>query len=207
MSMMVSALALMIAAAPLKDTAIVLPVSVPAEMESKEQSLQALLARGALLKAFEERGISVLTSGMTLVTKEETGLNFADPEIWDTERYQLIANRWGARYVASLKVTSVVAEERQIDTKGGPPAPGMQLVTTVKSIANLWDNKSKKYITENKEFEESFTVGRPGPSEQQIVDEKRSAIGKQASKVFAEYLGKLPKVKIPPAKPGKGGGG
>lgn len=206
MSMMVSALALMMAAAPFKDTAVVLPVAIPDSIEAKERSFQALLGRAALVKAFEERGISVLTAGMTIVTKNETGLDFADPAIWDTERFQVIANRWSARYVAAIKVTSLESEEKAVGVAGGPPAPGMQLVTTIKMVANLWDNKTKKYITENKEFEGSFSVGRPGPSEQQIIDERRQAIIKESEKVFAEYLGKFRKIKLPEPKGGKGGG-
>lgn len=207
---MLTALAAFAAISPpvtFKDTAIVLPVSIPAEgMSKEEQALGPLLARASLLKAFQERGITVLSAGMMIVTRSETDLDFNDPTIWGTERYQLIANRWNARYVASIKVDSISYTETAVGAAGGPPAPGMTLNTTIKMVANLWDNKSKKYISENKDYEETFSVGRPGPSEKQIADEKRQAIIKASEKVFADYLGKLKKVKLPDEKKGKGGG-
>lgn len=205
-----AALAVLSPPPALKDNAVVLPVFVNETIADKtERALYKLLGRAALLKAFKERGITVLSEGMTIVMKEETDLDFADPSIWGGERFQLMANRWNARYVAGVQVIALEHTETAAGTQGGPPAPGVKLNTTIKLEGSLWDNKSKKFLFEKKPFEETYSVGRPGPSDQQIIDEKRQAVYKAGEKIFAEYLGKLPKVKLPPEKPtkSKGGGG
>jgi len=190
---------------PAKDTAIILPVHAPASFgEKADQNLHSLLGRASLTKAFEERGISVLSMAMTTVIKNETGLDFADTSIWDKERFQVMANRWNARYIAAVKLTKLEQEEKPIVSPQGVPAPGVTLNTTLTLTASLWDNKDKKFIEEDKEYTKTYSVGRPGPSEEQLINEKREATMKLAATVFEPYLSKFPKVKKPA---GKGGGG
>lgn len=196
------AMAAMGAYAP--DKAIVLPVAVPETVAQSRRNISSLMGRAGLLTAIEDRGIHVLSAGMTMVMKEETGLDYTDPQIWGKENYQLIAKRWKARYVVAVRVTELKSVEGAVKTTGGPPPPGGVLDTTIKLVGNLWDDKSGKFIFENKEFTDTYSVGRPGPSEQQVETEQLSAISKGTAKIFAEYLDKLPKVKRPAPK--KGGG-
>lgn len=189
-----------------RDKAIVLPVALPATVTEDKRNISGLIGRAGLLTAIEDRGIDVLSPGMTLVMKEETGLDFADPQIWDKERLQLIAKRWKVRYVAGVSVLELKSEEGTIKTaQGVPPPPGGTLETTIKLVGTLWDDKNNKFIFDHKEFTQTYSVGRPGPSDRQVESEQLQAISKASAKVFAEYLDKLPKVKRPAPK--KGGGG
>ncbi len=188
--------------APAKDWVMLLPVAVPASIPEEKRGLESLLARAVMLDPFLDRGIDVLSPAMTMVSKDESGLNLDDPKFWTHDNFVTLAKRWKVRYVASLEIVSVESAESPIPPKGNQPSPGNQLDSTVKMTVNLFDNKVGKYILESKAVEETISSPLPHADEEK-EKAQRAAMMKAASKSMASYLEKLPKVKRkPPAKKG-----
>jgi hypothetical protein len=203
---MVAAIALLAAAtmAPAKDWVMLLPIAVPVTIPQEKRSLESLLARAAMLDPFLDRGIDILSPAMTMVSKDESGLDLDDPKFWTHDNFVTLAKRWKVRYVASVEITSFEFAESPIPPKNNQASPGNQLDATVKLTVNLFDNKMGKYIFENKTLAETASSPLPHADDEK-EKAQRSAMMKATSRCMAPYLEKLPKVKrkAAPRKDGK----
>ncbi|MEQ1823496.1 MAG: hypothetical protein ABL949_13380 [Fimbriimonadaceae bacterium] len=182
------------------ETVLVLPVAFSAEMNEDSAKINRLLARGGLLKAFEERSINVLTSAMTDAYAAQNNVDVASPANWTKDRFVAMGKQLKPTYIATINVLKVQTEEGTIQTASGAIAPGTQLATTVTFEVNLFEVRSGKFIFEKSSASYKRTVGRPGPSDKQVTQEIQTALIEGAAKGFEPFLKKRALVKPKNAK-------
>jgi hypothetical protein len=189
-----------------KDWLFLLPAKVRAEVTDDEAKLLSTLTRAYLVKAFDEKNIPIVSPVQMAVTERELHVNLAEDGGWTMDLYNKLHDRWGMRYLSTIAIVESSSTEGPVSVPpGSPPPPGGQLTTTVKIIGSLYDFKTRKYIFENKEALHTSKMGRPGPFEQQVTEEKTKALQSALKELFKPFLSKLPN-KPPSVGLGAGGG-
>lgn len=181
------------------ETVLILPMAFHAELTPEDAKMNGLLARGVLLKAFEERSLNVLTTAMAESYGMQHNISFADSSTWTRDNFVALGKQLKPTFIASIKLIKVESKEGNIGNATGVIAPGSQLTTTATFEVNLFEVRTGKYILEKANSSYQRIVGRPGPSEKQMVQEQNSAIFEGAAKGFEGFLKKRPLVK-PKAK-------
>lgn len=173
-----------------RDWLLLLPVQFKADVAEDELSSLRLLVRGQTVNDFETKGIPTVSPVQMGLTEKDLGIKLDELSGWDKGVIDKLVERWKPRYVALLLVEELTSKEGSVG--GNPPAPGMVLTTDARVHGWLWDVKTSKFVFECKEGKVQLRVGRPGPSDQQVIDQNRQAVMNASKLVFKEFLGKLP---------------
>ncbi len=189
-----------------RDWLFLLPVKIQAELNEEDTKLMSLLARGLVIKGFDDKDLPTVSSTQMVITERELSVDLAADGGWTSELFTKLHDRWKMRYLATLTVVQLDTKEGAVDVPpGSPPPPGGTLITTAKVVGSLFDYKTGKFIFENKESVVTHKVGRPGPWEQQIKDERSRALMESVQGLFKKFLSKLP-AKKPRVGVNAGGG-
>ncbi|MEQ1933378.1 MAG: hypothetical protein ABL962_05805 [Fimbriimonadaceae bacterium] len=176
------------------ETVLILPIAFEG-INQDNATTNGLLARGMLIKAFEERSLNVLTSAMADGYGKQHGVVLSDPVTWTRDNFVAIGKQFKPTLIASIKLVKIESKEGNVGNSNGIIAPGSQLTTTASFEVNLFDVRSGKYILEKSQVSHQRVAGRPGPSDKQIVGEQNTAILEGAAKGFEGFLKKRPLVK------------
>lgn len=189
-----------------KEWLFLLPVKIKPEVTDAEAARLPLIARGAIISAFDERNMPVVSPVQMQVTEREMNIKLAEDGAWTKELFKKLSARWKARYVATITVLQLESKEGPIDgVPPTPPPPGAQLTTSIKLVGSMFDSQTGKYVFENREHALSVKVGRPGPSDEQVQSERMRAVIEASKGLFKDFLKKLP-LKPPARGIGAGGG-
>ena len=176
-----------------KEWLFLLPVKIKPEVTDAEAAKLPLIARGAVIAAFDERDMPVVSPVQMQVTEREMNIKLADEGGWTSELYKKLGARWKSRYIGAITVVQLESVEGPVQgVPPNPPPPGAQITTNVKLVGSMFDSKTGKFVFENKEQVLSLRVGRPGPSDEQVQSERLRAVMEASKALFKDFLKKLP---------------